>query len=84
MQKQVNLIMEKVRDLKFQKGALQVTDPKLQVFLCFNKSNEGSELYIALEKAIPKIKGLKRPMNRAVFTIALMSEMKRQKIKISI
>ncbi len=76
-----------MKDIKFNNGMLKidpVKDKELAVFLTFNGFNKGGAVYIAVEKSLPKIKGLKRKMKRAEFTIELVNAMKKNGVSISL
>lgn len=68
----------------FKNGSLAVTDKKLAIFLSFSQSNSESEVYNKVEKSLPKIKGLKRPMKRAEFAFDLVGQMEGNGLTLSI
>lgn len=76
-----------MKAIKFQNGMLTVDakkDKNLAIFLTFNGLNANSQVYIAVEKSLPNVKGLKRKMKRAEFTIDLLKQMKENGLSISL
>ena len=71
-----------MKDIKFENGTLKVTDKKTAMFLAFSQSNSESEKYNAVEKSLPKIKGLKRPIKRAEFAFDLVGEMNKNGLSV--
>jgi len=62
----------------FDNGVVKVLlakDKKTAVFLAFHPMNKGHEKYEALEKAMPRLHGLRRKSHRAVFAYDVIQKL---------
>lgn len=73
--------------MEFKKGTvtLNISDKSernMAIYLSFHPEGKESKEYIQAEKAMPKIKGLKRMTNRAEFVFDFIQNLHNQKNKI--
>ena len=75
---------KKAKSFSFSEGKLISDDNPINMFLYFSPLHAEGSVHMAVEKSLPRVKGLKRLVKRYEFTVSLVDEMKKNGLVLSV